>query len=92
MAYTSDSGFQYGPVSDETAQKIQELVGEKGTVIGSVGIDIGQTGVTDAATTTHHVTTSVYVDGAGHAHILVIDEVTSAGGMVLEILADVQIN
>lgn len=92
MTYASDFGFEFGPITEALATQIQDLVGDKGTVIGTVGIDLALPNPTDAPRTTHQVTTSVYVDSAGHAHIIVIDEVTSAGSVTLEILADVTVN
>lgn len=94
MAYASDFKFEFGPITEVLAGQIQDLIADKGTVVGSVGIDVSGPGPTDApGTTTHHIATTIYVDSAGHAHILVVDEVTdSTGTTTLEFLADVTLN
>ena len=43
-------------------------------------------------TSFHHITTTIYVDGGGHVHAVLIDEHHTSSGVVLQILADVAIN
>jgi hypothetical protein len=87
-AQPSDPRFQFGAVSEATAAQIQDLLAGKGTVLGSVGIDVDGGGQTDTVSV-HHFTTTIYVDGASQVHVVTIDVVTTGPDTVLEILSDV---
>lgn len=96
MGYLSDSKVKFGPVTETTAKQIQDLLIDKGAILGSVGTEIDVPVLANEpmlpGTTTHFLSTTYYVDSGGHVHAVLIDERTTSDGTVLEILADVPIN
>jgi hypothetical protein len=84
MTSTSDVEVRYGTITEAKIKQVQDLIGDKGTVYSPEAAQ--EPGTT---TTTHTLTTLFYADSSGHFHAVLIDEVTTSSGTVLEILADV---
>jgi hypothetical protein len=77
------------------AKRIHDLLAGKGNILGT-GNEIVIVQSPEAAGdvgTVHHVTheisSTTYVDSAGHLHAVLIDDVTVGGSTTMEILSDV---
>ena len=88
--------------TQDTAKRIRDLFAAKGNVLGSGSVVVQEPrgeAADDDPVVVHHVSHVTYMDGAGHMHAVLMDEVITFEGpvggghahTVLEILSDVQI-
>jgi hypothetical protein len=88
MTSISEVQVQHGALSEATAKKVQDLIGDKGTLYSPEPADEPF----KPGTSFHSISTEIYVDSEGHVHAVLIDEHHTSDGVVIEILADVPIN